>query len=54
MCFPMEEGGVGFRDLFDITKSVFAKLWWTFRTTRSLWDDYMWNKYGKPFIPAVV
>lgn len=54
MCFPKEEGGVGFRDLFDISKAIFAKLWWIFMTTRSLWTDSMRNKYCKKPIPTEV
>jgi len=48
MCFPKEEGGVGFRTLHGITKALFSKLWWRFRvSTDSLWSTYMWNKYCK-------
>lgn len=41
MCFPKEEGAVGFRNLFDISKDVLAKLWRIFRTLKSLWTNYM-------------
>lgn len=54
ICFPKEEGGVEFRDLFDISKAMFAKLWCSFRTSRSLWTDYMWIKYCKKLIPTIV
>ncbi|KAH0712013.1 hypothetical protein KY289_007972 [Solanum tuberosum] len=47
MCYPKEEGGIGFRSLHIITKALFAKLWWTFRTSTSLWSTFMWNKYCK-------
>lgn len=53
MCFPQAKGGIGFRDLFDISKAMFEKLWWISRTTRSLWKDFMWNKYCKKLIPTV-
>ncbi|XP_075087744.1 uncharacterized protein LOC142169737 [Nicotiana tabacum] len=29
---PKEEGGVGFRSLYDVSRSLFSKLWWKFRT----------------------
>lgn len=54
MCFPIEEGRVGFRNLFDISKAMFAKLWWVFRTTTSMWSNYMWNKYYKKLVPTLV
>ncbi|KAG5613793.1 hypothetical protein H5410_013617 [Solanum commersonii] len=47
-------GGLGFRSLFDVSKVVFAKLWWKFRTTNSLWSQFMWNKYCKRNRPQVV
>ncbi|XP_070034673.1 uncharacterized protein [Nicotiana tomentosiformis] len=47
LCLPKEEGGVGFRSLHDVSKTLFAKLWWTFRTSKSLWSNFMWNNYYK-------
>ncbi|XP_060195017.1 uncharacterized protein LOC132624223 [Lycium barbarum] len=47
MCLPKEEGGIDFRSLHDISNALFAKLWWSFRTSNSLWSVYMWNKYCK-------
>lgn len=35
LCFHKEEGGLGFRSLYSVNKVLFAKLWWTFRTTTS-------------------
>ncbi|XP_070013963.1 uncharacterized protein [Nicotiana sylvestris] len=54
LCLPKEEGGVGFRSLIDVLKALFAKLWWRFRTTKTLWSNFMWNKYCKKEIPTVV
>ncbi|XP_075097910.1 uncharacterized protein LOC142175230 [Nicotiana tabacum] len=45
---------MGFRSLFDVSKALFVKLWWKFRTTKSPWSKYMWNKYCKKEIPIVV
>ncbi|XP_060182106.1 uncharacterized protein LOC132611743 [Lycium barbarum] len=47
LCHPKEEGGMGFRCLQDMSKALFAKLWWNFRTKQSLWRTYMSNKYLK-------
>lgn len=54
LCHPREEGGIEFRSLFDVSKALFAKLWWRFRTTKSLWSNYMWNKYCKKDQPTTV
>jgi len=45
--YNKEESGLGFRSLFDVSKALCAKLWWTFRTEKSLWTNFMWNKYYK-------
>ncbi|XP_059301858.1 uncharacterized protein LOC132053773 [Lycium ferocissimum] len=54
ICLPTQEGGLGFKSLFDVSNALFAKLWWRFRTTSSLWENYMWNKYCKKEIPTLV
>ncbi|XP_049414633.1 uncharacterized protein LOC125877356 [Solanum stenotomum] len=54
ICLPKEEGGLGFRSLFDVTKALFAKLWWKFRTTNTMWSNFIWNKYCKRHRPQVV
>lgn len=41
MCYTKEENRVGFRNLFDVSKDMFTKLCWIFRTTRSLWTNYI-------------
>ncbi|XP_070007332.1 uncharacterized protein [Nicotiana sylvestris] len=51
---PKEEGGLGFKSLHDVSRALFAKLWWRFRTTKSLWSNFMWNKYCKKEIPTMV
>lgn len=50
MCYPIKEGGLGWRSLHDVSKALFAKLCWNFRTsTNSIWAAYMWNKYCKKY-----
>ncbi|XP_060177861.1 uncharacterized protein LOC132607800 [Lycium barbarum] len=49
LCHPQEKGGMGFRSLQDISKALFAKLWWNMRTKQSLWRTFMSNKYLKKF-----
>lgn len=39
--------------LLDVSKAMFATLWWRFKT-RSLWKIFIWNKYCKKHIPTVV
>ncbi|XP_060180862.1 uncharacterized protein LOC132610560 [Lycium barbarum] len=54
LCKPKEEGGVGFRSLFDVSKALCAKIWWKFRTTNTQWANYMWIKYCKRHSPQTV
>ncbi|MDV3170466.1 MAG: GTPase, partial [Candidatus Phytoplasma australasiaticum] len=52
MCYPKSEGGVGFRSLYDVSKALFCKLWWNFRTSTSLWSSFIWIKYCKKDHPV--
>ncbi|XP_060195020.1 uncharacterized mitochondrial protein AtMg00310-like [Lycium barbarum] len=54
VCLPKEEGRLGFRSLDDVSKALFAKLWWRFRTSNTLWSAFMWNKYCKKMKPTEV
>lgn len=54
LCDPLNEGRVGFRSLYNISKALFAELWWNLRTKQSLWRDYMSNKYLKKHHSIVV
>ncbi|KAG5600075.1 hypothetical protein H5410_031445 [Solanum commersonii] len=47
MCLPKEEGGVGFRSLFDVSNTIFCKLRWNVKSKPSLWSSFMINKYCK-------
>ncbi|XP_019227546.1 PREDICTED: uncharacterized protein LOC109208846 [Nicotiana attenuata] len=42
---PMEEGGVGFRAIEDVCRSLEFKQWWWFRTKDSLWSRFLNAKY---------
>ncbi|XP_060182298.1 uncharacterized protein LOC132611961 [Lycium barbarum] len=52
--YPKNEGGLGFGSLHDISKALFAKFWWRFKTSSTLWSNFMWNKYCTMFRPTVV
>jgi len=54
ICQAKMEGGLGFRSLFDVSRALFAKLWWNFRTKHSMWSHFMWNKYCKKCRPQIV
>ncbi|XP_070034617.1 uncharacterized protein [Nicotiana tomentosiformis] len=45
LCFPMNEGGLGFRTIEDICKSMEYKQWWHFISTQSLWSSFLKAKY---------
>lgn len=48
LCFPKEV--LGFRYVHEITRALFAKLWWNFRTSVV---SYMGNKYCKKDAPCL-
>ncbi|XP_019231693.1 PREDICTED: uncharacterized protein LOC109212501 [Nicotiana attenuata] len=54
LCMPIEEEGVGFRSLHDMSKALFCKLWWNFRTKPSLWSSFMSKKYCKKMNAIIV
>ncbi|XP_071921800.1 uncharacterized protein [Coffea arabica] len=54
MCYPIEEGGVGFRKLQDIYTAFSFKLWWNFRKGLSLWAEFMKAKYCRHLHPCQV
>ncbi|XP_031095329.1 uncharacterized protein LOC115999629 [Ipomoea triloba] len=45
MAKDVDMGGVGFTSLREMVEAAGTKLWWHFRTERSLWGDYMKAKY---------
>ncbi|XP_071918841.1 uncharacterized protein [Coffea arabica] len=52
LCYPVEEGGVGFRRLKDVYTAFSCKLWWSFRTGMSLWAAFMHAKYCRMVHPC--
>lgn len=54
LCMQWEEGGIGFRYLHDVSKALFCKLWWNFRTKPSLWSAFMSQKYCKKLNVVIV
>ena len=53
VCLPKQEGGLGFRLMFDVSKAMYAKFWWS-STQKSIWSIFMWNEYHKKQIPTLV
>ncbi|XP_059285601.1 uncharacterized protein LOC132039072 [Lycium ferocissimum] len=45
MCYPIGEGGVGFKSLEDICLTFSAKRWWRFRGEDNLWSIFLKSKY---------
>ncbi|XP_071906033.1 uncharacterized protein [Coffea arabica] len=45
LCFPVEEGGLGFRSLLDLERAFAMKLWWRLRQNSSPWARFMHRKY---------
>lgn len=36
LCLPKNESSCGFRSLHDVSKALFAKFWWNYRTKDTL------------------
>ncbi|WMV46066.1 hypothetical protein MTR67_039451 [Solanum verrucosum] len=51
--FPYDEGGLGVRHLNDICNSLQYKQWWHFRSTNSLWGQFLKAKYCHRANPVV-
>lgn len=45
MCAPVEEGGLGLRQISDVAKAFTIKLWWRFKQNNSLWAKCLHAKY---------
>nr|XP_027103097.1 uncharacterized protein LOC113724387 [Coffea arabica] len=52
LCYPVKEGGVGFRKLRDIYTAFSYKLWWSFCTGSSLWAKFLHVKYCQEIHPC--
>lgn len=47
--------GIALWSFNDISRVLFSKLWWIFRSSTNLiWSHYMWNKYCKKDHPCIV
>ncbi|MCD9644328.1 hypothetical protein HAX54_032514, partial [Datura stramonium] len=53
LCLPRSRR-LGFGSMFEVSKALFAKLWWNFRIKPSLWSAFMSNKYNKKLNPVIV
>ncbi|KAL0447058.1 UNVERIFIED_CONTAM: hypothetical protein Slati_1833700 [Sesamum latifolium] len=49
---PVAEGGLGVRQLTDTVSAFTHKLWWHFRTSSSLWSEFLNKKYCKRSCPS--
>lgn len=54
VCLPKIEEGLGFRSIFDVSKAMYAKIWWNFITQNTILSNFTWTKYCKKQIPALV
>ncbi|XP_060190596.1 uncharacterized protein LOC132619837 [Lycium barbarum] len=50
---PKDEGGLGFKSLFEVSNALFCRLWWNLRTNPSLWSSFIINKYNKKLHPVI-
>ncbi|KAK1292012.1 hypothetical protein QJS10_CPB17g00255 [Acorus calamus] len=48
ICHPKQEGGLGIRNIKDWSKaSMAARFWEVITHSKSLWTDWIWNRYLK-------
>lgn len=40
--------------MFDVSKPLYAELWWNFKNKISVRENFMWKKYCKIYIPQIV
>ena len=53
LCRPIEEGGLGFKDLNYLVEAFSIKLWWNFKNQNFLWAQFMKKKYCRIHHPRV-
>lgn len=49
--FRTQEGGIGVRNLDDLNEAFAMKLWWRFRTSTTLWANFVKFKYASKIHP---
>nr|XP_027082456.1 uncharacterized protein LOC113704781 [Coffea arabica] len=54
LCYPVMEGGAGFRRVSDVYNAFSCKLWWGLHTGSSLWTTFMRAKYCNGVHPCQV
>ncbi|XP_027082614.1 uncharacterized protein [Coffea arabica] len=54
ICYPVSEGGLGFRSFEDMSSAFAGKLWWRLRKNESLWAHFMQAKYVRGKHPLQV
>ncbi|KAL2226740.1 UNVERIFIED_CONTAM: hypothetical protein Sindi_2032700 [Sesamum indicum] len=53
ICYPIEEGGLGIRNLQEMTTAFSYKLWWRLRLNNSLWSKFSISKYCGGYFPTL-
>lgn len=53
LTFPLDEGGIGVRQLEEVCLAFQLKQWWLFRAKRSLWGDFLKAKYCQRANPVI-
>ncbi|KAL2235588.1 UNVERIFIED_CONTAM: hypothetical protein Sindi_1291000 [Sesamum indicum] len=53
ICYPIEEGGLGIRNLREMTTTFSYKLWWRLRLNNSLWSKFSISKYCGGYFPTL-
>ncbi|XP_071909687.1 uncharacterized mitochondrial protein AtMg00310-like [Coffea arabica] len=51
LCYPIAEGGLGFKSFDNMCSAFTCKLWWWLRANDSIWAKFMHQKYVKRVHP---
>lgn len=51
---PIEDGGLGIKQIKDTVNAFTSKLWWRLCENKSLWSHYMLQIYVKDAHPATI
>lgn len=44
LCIPLDEGGLGLRQIYEMLEAFNLKQWWRFREKNFLWSNYLMNR----------
>ncbi|XP_055830840.1 uncharacterized protein LOC129899857 [Solanum dulcamara] len=53
LSYPVEEGGIGMKNIQDVCLALQYKQWWTFRSKKTLWGEFLKANYCQRAHPVI-